>query len=56
MIGEKPVIKKHSNHVTHVSLGEPGVCTDVDYPTIYSNHQKTQKIHKNYTTPKQKLH
>ena len=30
--GANSVIKKHRHCVTHVSLDDPGVCADVDYP------------------------
>ncbi|WP_180089540.1 nucleotidyltransferase family protein [Vreelandella sedimenti] len=51
--GASPVIKKHSNRVIHVSLNDPGVCTDVDYPDDLTkslkNTRSTQAPHKTTT-------
>ncbi|MBT2772584.1 nucleotidyltransferase family protein [Halomonas sp. ISL-60] len=30
--GASTLVKKHSSHVINVSLNDPGVCADVDYP------------------------
>ncbi|MCD1586040.1 nucleotidyltransferase family protein [Halomonas sp. IOP_14] len=44
--GASPVIKKHSKRVIYVSLNDPGVCTDVDYPDDLTKSQKIQEARK----------
>lgn len=41
--GANTVIKKHSNRVIHVSLDDPGVFTDVDYPNDLTRSLKNTK-------------
>ena len=51
--GASPVIKKHSKRVIYVSLNDPGVCTDVDYPDDLTkslkNTRSAQAPYKNTT-------
>ncbi|MBL1266434.1 MAG: nucleotidyltransferase family protein [Halomonas sp.] len=47
--GANTVIKKHSNRVIHVSLDDPGVCTDVDYPDDLTESLKKHKRYINAT-------
>lgn len=54
--GASPVIKKHSKRVIYVSLNDPGVCTDVDYPDDLTKSQKNTRSAQMHTRLQQKLH
>ncbi|MCC5901476.1 MAG: nucleotidyltransferase family protein [Halomonas sp.] len=48
--GANSVIKKHSNRIINVTISDPGVCSDVDYPDDLIKLPNNKKTHKRHIT------